>query len=368
MKLKLKTLTTAVSAVLVLAGFVNMPAGAAGKTTIATYAAQLKAGEAAAKWAGPTTPAKAPKNIKIVIVTCDETLQGCKNLTQGVVDAATALGWSQSVVDVTNSTQYDAAVQTAVSENVNGIVAVGVDSALMTGGLAAAHTAKIPVVSLFQYNVPSATGVSAEVSPNATTEGKLLADSMIVNTKGKVNALIMNDSEYSLPIHVLSALKAQLNRCNAIKVCKVTYAPAINFLTAGIGPTLFGQVTSELQTHPKINSIAVGFDAFLGYLVNAIDTAKLGTNVKMYSQLGSLTALSSIAKSDVMATDIGASNEWGGYGAVDELIRIFDKQSVVNENIPAVALVKSNLPAAGQPYVGLNANFIAHYKTLWGIK
>jgi ribose transport system substrate-binding protein len=227
MKSKWNFAAVTASAALMLFGTLAIPAGASGKVSLATYAAQLKAGEAAAKWAGPTTPAKAPKHMKIVIVTCDETLQGCKNLTQGTVDAAKALGWTSSVVDVTNSSQYSAAVQTAVSEGVNGIVAVGVDSALMSGGLAAAHAAKIPVVSLFQYNVPSATGVAAEVSPNATTEGKLLADSMIVNTKGKVNVLVMNDSEYSLPIHVLTALKAQLNACRAAKVCSVTYAPPI---------------------------------------------------------------------------------------------------------------------------------------------
>jgi ABC-type sugar transport system substrate-binding protein len=329
---------------------------------LAKYQTLVKQGTAPVKWNGPTAPAKAPAGKKLTVVTCTQALEGCKLLTQGTVNAAKAVGWSTRVVDVTDPTKYDQALQTAISQGADGIVLVGVDSRLVPGGIKAGHAKHVPLVSLFQNNKPGPNGVDVEVVPDAQREGQLLAASMIVDHGGKVDALLMPDQEFSLPVAVLAAAKQALQSCSA---CSVQFAPEIGFTAATVSTTLPGRVVGELRTNPKINSILVGFDPPVTQVIPAIGSAGLQSKVKFYSQLGTTAALGFIADGNVMSADVGASNEWGGWGAIDETIRLLDHQKPVPENVPVTLLRKGNLPPKGQPFVGEQAGFKNKYLALW---
>jgi ribose transport system substrate-binding protein len=329
---------------------------------LAQYQQLVAAGQAAVTWAGPTEPAKAPAKKSLTVVTCTQALEGCKLLTAGAVNAAKAVGWSTRVIDVTDPTKYDQALQTAIAQGANGIVLTGVDQRLVPGGLKAAKSKNVPVVSLFQNNVPGPGGVDVEVSPDPVREGKLLAAAMIADHQGKVNVLFMPDQEFSLPVAVLKTVKSELQACTA---CTVKFAPEINFTAATIGTTLPGRVVAALRNDPSINSLLVGFDPPVTQVIPALQAAGLGSKVKFYSQLGTTAALSFIADGNVMTADVGASNEWGGWGAVDEVIRLLNKQPTVDENVPVVLLTKQNLPPKGQPFVGLEAGFKDKYMALW---
>ena len=52
-----------------------------------------------AQYAGPTTPAKAPKGIKIAVITCASVLHGCVSPADGITHAGEKLGWSVKVYD-----------------------------------------------------------------------------------------------------------------------------------------------------------------------------------------------------------------------------------------------------------------------------
>jgi ribose transport system substrate-binding protein len=326
------------------------------------YKKMVQEGQAPVAWNGPTAPAKAPAGKSLTVVTCTQALEGCKLLTAGTVNAAKSVGWKTNVIDVTDPTKYDQALQTAISQGADAVVLTGVDQRLIPGGIKAAHAKKVPLVSLFQNNKPGPDGVDVEVVPDANREGQLLAASMIVDTGGKVNALLMPDAEFSLPVAVLAAAKKELDACTA---CKVTYAPEISFTAATVGTTLPGRVVGSLRTHPEVNSILVGFDPPVTQVIPAIGSAGLSSKVKFYSQLGTTAALDFIRQKNVMAADVGASNEWGGWAAVDQAIRLLTGKPTVDENVPAVLLNSTNLPPQGQPFVGEEAGFKAKYAALW---
>jgi ABC-type sugar transport system substrate-binding protein len=336
--------------------------GATAGAGLDQYQQLYEQGQAAVTWAGPSEPAKAPANKSVTVVTCTQALEGCKLLTAGAVNAAKAIGWSTRVIDVTDPTKYDQALQTAIAQGANAIVLTGVDQRLVPGGLKAAKSKKVPVVSLFQNNVPGPNGVDVEVEPDPVVEGKLLAASMIVDHQGKVNVLFMPDQEFSLPVAVLKTVKSELQACSA---CTVKFAPEINFTAATIGTTLPGRVVAALRNDPSINSLLVGFDPPVTQVIPALNAAGLGSKVKFYSQLGTTAALSFIADGNVMSADVGASNEWGGWGAIDEVVRLLNGQPTVDEKVPAVLLTKKNVPAKGQPFVGLEAGFKDKYLALW---
>ena len=48
---------------------------------------------------GPTEPAKAPKGVKLAIVSCSATLKGCQIPAEAAVEAAKALGWEAAIFD-----------------------------------------------------------------------------------------------------------------------------------------------------------------------------------------------------------------------------------------------------------------------------
>lgn len=326
------------------------------------YKQLVEEGQAPVKWNGPTEPAKAPAGKSLTVVTCTQALEGCKLLTQGTVHAAKAVGWSTRVIDVTDPTKYDQALQTAISQGADSIVLVGVDQRLIPGGIKAAHSKKVPLVSLFQNNKPGPAGVDVEVVPDAQREGQLLAASMIVDHDGKVNVMFMPDAEFSLPVAVLASAKETLDGCSA---CDVSYAPELSFTAATVGTTLPGRVVGELRTNPDINSILVGFDPPVTQVIPAIESAGLGDQVDFYSQLGTTAALNFIRQNKVMAADVGASNEWGGWAAVDEVIRLLNGQEPVEENVPVILLRQGNLPPKGEPFVGEEAGFRDKYMALW---
>jgi ABC-type sugar transport system substrate-binding protein len=357
-------------AVLALAGCGNdsssttAAAGTAdgGGSDLSQYQQTVDDGTAPVAWDGPTDAAKAPSGTSLAIVTCTMALEGCKLLTEGTEHAAKAIGWKTNVVNVTDPTGYDQALQTVIAQGADAVVLVGVDQRLIPGGIKAAHSKKVPLVSLFQNNKPGPDGVDVEVSPDPNEEGKLLASSMIVNNDGKVNVLFMPDDEFSLPVGVLAAAKSTLDSCTA---CDVSYAPEINFTAATVGTSLPGRVVAALRKDPSINSILVGFDPPVTTVIPAIQAAGLQDQAKFYSQLGTTAALGFIADGNVMDSDVGASNEWGGWAAVDETIRLLNGQPTVDENVPVVLLTKSNLPPKGQPFVGEEAGFKDKYLALW---
>jgi ribose transport system substrate-binding protein len=330
---------------------------------LSKYTQAAKAAEKPALWQGPTAKANAPQGKKITVVTCTEALQGCALLTKGAVSAADALGWKTKVIDVTNSTGYNQAVETAVAQGANGIILVSVDAHTIVGGLAAAHAKHIPVVSIFQDNPVTKTGVGAEVSPNATQQGQVLADYMISTLQGKAHVLLLNDPEFLAPTRTLVAVKNQLNKCT---VCSIDFAPQINFTSADIGSTLANEVVGALRNDPTINAIVLGFDVPALEIVPAIDAAGLQKQAKIYTQLGTTAALGDINKGDVVAADVSASAKWGGWAGVDELVRAFDHQPYIAEHVPSVLIVAGNVPSSGQPYVGLSSGFVQKYQKLWG--
>ena len=329
---------------------------------LSSYQKIVEDGTAPVSWDGPTEPAKAPAGTSLSVVTCTMALEGCKLLTEGTQHAAEAVGWKVNVVNVTDPTGYDQAVQTVIAQGADAVVLVGVDQRLIPGGISAAHKGGVPLVSLFQNNEAGPDGVDVEVSPDPEREGELLAASMIVNNEGEVNALFMPDEEFSLPVAVLAAAKKTLDDCD---VCEVTYAKEINFTASTVGTSLPGRVVAALRQDPKINSILVGFDPPVTTVIPAMQAAGLQDQAKFYSQLGTTAALNFIKEGLVMDSDVGASNEWGGWAAVDQAIRLLNGQPTADENVPVVLLNKTNLPPAGQPFVGEEAGFKDKYLELW---
>ncbi len=330
--------------------------------TLQDYASAVKAAEGPVTWDGPTTAAPLPKKHEfLAAIGCTPVLIGCHLGADAAVAAAKRIGWGGSVTTVANPADTDQAVQTAILKGATAILLQGIDQSLIPIGLAEARARHIPVVSTFQENPATAKGINYEVNPNAVGEGRLLADAMIANNKGKVDVLFLNDNEYGLPILVLKAAMAQLKACT---ICHITYASPINFTGDTVNTTLPDRVVAALRADKNINSMIVGYDPPATFIVPALNAAHLQKQAQLYSQLGD--TLHFVGTHDAFANDIGASLAWAGWAALDEIIRYLDGKPFVLENVPSQMFDYQNVPAGGAPFTGASSGFEQKYLALWG--
>ena len=330
------------------------------------YADAVKTASAPAAWNGPTEKAIAPKDKTVVVISCTWALSGCKVGAQAVLEAADKIGWKSRAVVVNDSTGYDQATQTAINSGADAIVFQGVQQTMASGGLALAKQKHVPVVSLFENNAGGEFGVAIDVHPDGDLIGKLLADSAIVKTGGKVHALFLKDAEFQLPITVLAAVQKELDAC---KACTVTYADPINFTAGTMGTTLPDRVVGAMRRDATINSIFIGYDPPTPFIVPALDVAGFRGKVAMYSQLGNAAPLAHVRDDNIMFSDVGSSEPWGAWGCIDELIRLLNGQPLVDEKVPAQLFTQTavaNIPAPGVVYDGADSGFKDKYLALWG--
>jgi ribose transport system substrate-binding protein len=329
---------------------------------ITSYKAAVAQFAGNVQWNGPTTPAKAPAAEKAFVVACTDALEGCRLVKEGVQHALTDLKWEQHTQVVDDPAAYSAAMQNALNQNATIVFLVGIQQEIVSGPLAQAHASHIPVVSVAQYNKAGPGGVDVESSPDGPTEGKAIADAMIVNNNGKVDAQFLADAEFGLPVATLAGARKELGTCAPCKI-----EPDINFIASEIQTALPTRVTAALQAHPNINSVLVGYDPPIAVLAPAIDNIGSGKTVKLYTQLGTSGALKFLRTNDVLIADIVEPEDWNGYAAVDEGIRLLNGMPLVQENLPIKMLTKDNVPPEGQPYTGDGVNYQSKYHALWGI-
>jgi ribose transport system substrate-binding protein len=342
-------------------------AASAADIDVSQYEKIVKDAEATPAWNGPTEPAKAPKNKFLVEIACTHAVEGCKKESGYIEEAANRLGWRYKVIVVSDPTRYDAAVQTGINAGADGIFLNGVDTKLISGGIASAKAKKIPIVSSQMYNEVGPHGVDAEVDSDAAQIGNILAASAIVNEKGKMHVLMLNIAEWPLPVKIMNSVKETFDTCTQ---CEISYAKPIDFTSAVIGTTLPQQVVAAVRRDPKINVIVEGIDPMANFIVPALNAAGMRDKVRMYSTLANPGPLQLLRDGNVLAADVGVSLKWGVWGAIDKMIRLMNGQRAGNETVPVQLLLRSapeNLPPPGEAYTGDASGFVEKYLALWGV-
>ncbi len=334
------------------------------------YEARLAAAEKPVTYAGPTDTKPAPKKLFVGAVNCSYSVAGCKSGGLAFDAVVKALGWKSTNIVVNDPSGYPQAVETLLNEGVQAIYLGGVTTNVVPEAMKEAKARNIPVVSaISNYTIGGPTDVTADTHPSPAKVGQLLADAAIVEHKGKVDALFLQDAEFAAPVAILKAAKKEFDSCSE---CSITYASPLNFTASVIGTTLPNQVVSAVQRDPKINSLMLGFDPPATFIVPALVTAGKANSVSMYSQLGNTAPLAYVKQGKILKVDIGASVAWATWADFDVIIRSFNKQPLVDENIPLQLFTSSNPSVIDK--LGVNdfaatfAGYEQKYEAMWGVK
>jgi ribose transport system substrate-binding protein len=312
-----------------------------------------------ASFPAPGGAVKAPAGKRVVAITCSSQGYGCVQGGIGVQEAGKALGWKVTVVDGKGDPgAWNAAIQQAVVAKADGIVLLAVDPQLVSGALAKAKAAGIPVVSTFIPKLGSAT-VDGYASTDHAQGGKILADWIIKDSGGKADVLMLSEKAFPELVKRNAALTDELaSQCPGCRI-----AATVEFNIGTMAQQLAGAVTSALQRDPKVDYVVAPFDSSGIFAGQGIRQAGKAGAVKMVGAEGDPNGIQAV-QGGTQAIDLATVPPWGGWAAMDLLVRRFAGTPLETAELPQRLFDKSNVPA-GKGWTG-DVDYQAKYRELWG--
>lgn len=319
---------------------------------------------------GPTEPAKAPKGIKLGIVSCAGSLKGCQFQADSAAEAAKKIGWQVAMFDgKANPKAQASAMLDALSWGANVIIAVSIDYRSIQLPLREAQKANVPVVALGEGNdtpnplpvlAPGELAWTFAVDVDNLALGKAIGGWIVKDSGGKANVVVYNDAEFDSVATQHKGVMDALSKCSG---CVVTEQ---NFAASQVATNLGQQVVGFLRAHPAVNYVYAPYDPAAFAIVPAIRQAGMANRVKLASLLGEEENLDLIRRGQIQVADIAFDQRYSGWATIDQIIRYLNKQPLFEphgENVPYEVLDKTNLPASGNWYS--NSGYQEKFLSLW---
>src|SRR5271165_734191 len=183
---------------------------------LATKAAKAATARAD-KWDGPTTGPTAAKGKKVVFVAGDLKNGGILGASEGVKEAAAALGWTVTVIDGQGTVSgRTAAMNQALTLKPDGIVVGGFDTNEQKVAFDTAAKSGAAIVGWHSGTRPGPEP-EAGIFANVTTVPKDVSDTAafqaIAESGGKAGVVIFTDSQYEIAVFKAKAMEAAIKKC-----------------------------------------------------------------------------------------------------------------------------------------------------------
>lgn len=318
-------------------------------------------------WVGPKTSAKAPEHKKIIAIACATVAPFCANITQGAVEAAKALGWDATYLDGKGSPQgFVQAFETAINLKPDGIITMALPESQLATYIAKAHAAGIKLVGA--SSIPEKISVEnghydAYVSVREDSNTLLQAWYTIADSDGKARVTWLWDPGYPFLMTALERSKKIIAECSGCKAEEV----GLRELEAAANPVRMQQIaTGLLNRNPDANYLLTAY----GLNSHSVTLAarSLGRDVKVVAKNADPNNVAFVSQGELQA-EVGASSNWGGWAAVDQMVRLLAGQpalDIMEENQPEHIFVKSNAPADGVLDFEKLYDYKKKYLELWG--
>ena len=323
------------------------------------------------KWDGPTTGPKAVGAKTIVYVAGDMKNGGILGVSQGIEQAAKAIGWTVRVLDGQGTVSArTAALNQALTLKPDGIVVGGFDTNEQSVGFKAAADAGIPLVGWHSGPVPgpepeaglfaNVTSVSADVAATAAMQA-------VADSDGHAGVVIFTDSQYQIALFKARAMEAVVKKCAGCTVLAFEDSPI------GESSNRMPQLTTSLLQRFGAKwtySLAIN-DLYFDFMPPALSAAGIegdGPPKAISAGDGSESAFQRIRAKQYQMATVPEPLNLQGWQLVDELNRAFSKQQW-SGYVPAVHLVTAdNIGFDGGPNNVFDPDnaYRDHYKAIWG--
>ncbi|MGH7037786.1 MAG: sugar ABC transporter substrate-binding protein [Stellaceae bacterium] len=293
------------------------------------------------------------------------------NIEKSMADVAAKVGFKLTIWQNQGQiSQWVQGMNAAMTEKPTLIDMLGgTDPRVLVPQVRAAKAAGIPVVAshysgLEQWSEVHKMGVD-QVPIAYFKAGALLVDWAGLETKGKLNAIVLISTGPLSTDSMMAGLHSELKHCPGCKI-HVINVPVVDW-----GTRITPDVRSALLSDPSINYIIIIYDSMAQFVVPAVTLTNSANRIKFDSFNGTPFVIGLIQQGKVQM-DIGENLDWIGHAVMDAEMRIAcGLPQVRDEKIPFYIFDTNNAKDAGTPpqlSKGYGNAYIEGYEKLWQLK
>ncbi|MCF1432444.1 substrate-binding domain-containing protein [Agrobacterium vitis] len=321
-------------------------------------------------WDGPKSAPKPQPGKTIVVLAGDLKNGGILGVSNGVEEAAKAIGWQVKVLDGAGSIGgRTAAFGQAMALKPDAIIIDGFDAVEQAPALEQAKAAKIPLVAWHAgptIGPDEKNGLFANISTDAMEVSKSAANWAYVDAKGKPGVIIFTDSTYAIAIAKADKMKAEIERLGG-KVLAYVDTPIAE--TSQRMPQL---TTSLLQKYGDswTHTLAIN-DLYFDFMGPSLASAgKGGTDapINVAAGDGSESAYQRIRAGQYQKVTVAEPLNLQGWQLVDELNRALNGEKWSGYMSPLHVVTADNVEFDGGPKNSFDPDngYRDAYKKIWG--
>ncbi|HVV89489.1 MAG TPA: sugar ABC transporter substrate-binding protein [Solirubrobacterales bacterium] len=346
--------------------------GGAGNAGVEKAEQRLQEASKTAKWEapGPKFEASKASGKKVMYIGVDTTIPIVKTVYEALSEAAAKDNVSVTEFDGKGQvSEFNRGIETAVGQHYDAIVLLAIPSELVSGAVAEAKRAGIPVIEAQEHDPgsPLEDGIVGQVTFCYSCAGKLMADYVIADSGAKAESTVFISKEVSNGVDELGGIQSEFKElCPECKM-EVDNVPVADWQTKL--PTL---TQSTLTSNPDTGYLLPLYDGMAIPIVPAVAQAGKSEEVKLASFNATPSVMEMMANEEVVAADVGGDSFWFGWGTADQVFRVLaGAEPVEDENIPLRMFTKENLGSIDisepeETWYG-NVDYKAEYEKLWGL-
>lgn len=287
-------------------------------------------------------------------------------------DAAKSAGFSAVAAEKSDGTPafYNSALEKAVDSSQIVVMFGDIDKSVLVTSIEQAQAHGIRVLSA--GNVGETVKdqcVDYTIPIEYALPGRLLADWAVSQTKGKVNALAVNNSDSMVSTAVYKGFAEEFKKQASSGYCTVLSGTQVEF-----GNGLSVKIREALEKDPNLQYIVVLDSDMIPDAIEA--AAQVGRkDLKIISTGGSIAALEAVENNQIDML-VAQSYEWTAYAMVDYTVRVLGKKTLPDViEVPVRVLTPDSLKAAkaegsfsgmkGFYEICFGSNFVTGYSFLW---
>jgi ribose transport system substrate-binding protein len=263
-------------------------------------------------------------------------------------------------------------VEQAIQAKASLIMVDGFQPQVITPAIAEAKAAGIPLLTAnTQDPGPPLPGYPDGVLGIAThpfsEPGKIEADFVVADSKGKANVLFLSTTD--VPV-ITTAVKDGFTKelARLCPACTITVEDVPSSQWSGLTP----RTASLIAAHPDVNYMVPDFDGMVIFMVPGVTSANAQSKVKIVSFNATPSVMKNISDHYVVAGDTGGPNLVQGWAFADEGLRILAGGQPVNDlNIPTRLFDTNNISSIDlskqeSEWYGVG-DYVAKFKAQWGL-
>ncbi len=199
--------------------------------------------------------------------------------------------------------------------------------------------------------------------------GKLLADWSIVKNSGKVNALVINNSDSTLSTSIYRGFADEFKKYVTSGYCTVVSGSSLEIQNG-----LSVKIKQSIDKDPNLNYVVVLDEAMINDAVSGVEQS--GKDIKVISTGGGVSAFEA-AENGSIEMLVAQSYEWTAYAMVDYALRILNRSELPSDlEVPVRVITKESIKneleetiyeVDGFHEICFGSNFLTGYTGLWNL-